>query len=588
MDLQHRSATIKTVAANGDLFALSFSSEMPVERFGGQEILSHDPGAVDLGRLNTSAPLLFNHDPDKILGKVEKATISGKRGHATVRWGTSALATEIRADVAAGIITAVSVGYQIHQTESAGAGSYRATRWEPLELSLVSIPADPSVGIGRSLTPSTRPNTMATNKTTNPATEAQAYNAQADAIATLSDQVAKLTRQLATPATPAQRIQPIASAPDSYVDLSAREQQEFSVVRAIRCAMSGDWQDGGLERAASRAVAQQTGRDPSSPSSFFLPGNISTRATYAVGAPTTGGNLVQTDVLGESFIDLLRNRTAVLQLGATRLEGLQGNVAIPRQTATATASWLAESASISQSEGTFDQVTMSPKTVGALSIFSRLAMLQTSPDIELLVRRDLANVLALAIDQAAINGSGASNQPRGILNVSGIGSVAMGTNGAALIDSASGSSSCFDKLMDLRAKLTVANAESPATAYLTNAKVEVALQKLKNAQGVYLLDPAVALTSPGGLSLANLSGRPLAVSNQVPSTLVKGTSGSVCSAAIYGAWDQLMVGFWGGIEIEADIYSGFASGDVRVRSLASLDVAVRQAASFAAITDILA
>ena len=225
-------------------------------------------------------------------------------------------------------------------------------------------------------------------------------------------------------------------------------------------------------------------------------------------------------------------------LGPTVLSGLVGNVAIPRATAATQTYWVTEASAVTESEATFDQVTLSPKQIGARSQYSRLALQQTTPDIEQIVRNDLARVMALGIDKAAISGTGSSGQPLGILNQSGIGSVAMGTNGAAFTDSASGSTSGLDQLIALEGKLDVANALNGNLYYLTNAKVVQALKKLKTAYGEYLwtaMDGVTTNGTPGGVN-----GYTVMRSNQVPSTLTKGT-GTNLSALIFGDFSQLVI-----------------------------------------------
>ena len=149
------------------------------------------------------------------------------------------------------------------------------------------------------------------------------------------------------------------------------------------------------------------------------------------------------DLLTGNFVEALRDRLAVAELGATMLTGLVGDVSIPKRTGMATAYWFgADNADVvSESTGTIGTISMSPKTVGAYSKFSRLMELQSTPDIEQLIRADFVALLADAIDTAAINGSGSSSQPLGILNTSGIGLVAGGTNGLA---------PTLDHLLDLK------------------------------------------------------------------------------------------------------------------------------------------
>ena len=199
--------------------------------------------------------------------------------------------------------------------------------------------------------------------------------------------------------------------------------------------------------------------------------------------------------------------------------------------------------------------------------------LQSTPDIEQLIRADFVALLADAIDSAAINGSGSSNQPLGILNTTGIGSVAGGTNGLA---------PHLDHLLDLKKEVAVDNADVASCGFLTNAKVEAVLAKLKDSDSQYLL-------SPYGTELGRtqIAGRRFEVSNNVPSNLTKG-SGTNLSAVIYGNFADLLIGLYGTLEILVDPYTDFAKGTTGVRALQSIDIAVRHAESFAAMKGAIA
>jgi HK97 family phage major capsid protein len=281
---------------------------------------------------------------------------------------------------------------------------------------------------------------------------------------------------------------------------------------------------------------------------------------------TAGGHTVSTDLLSGSFIDMLRNKMSVVGLGATMMNDLVGNIAIPRQTGGATSYWVAESGAVTESQPAFDQVTLSPSTVGAFSDVSRRLLLQSSMDVEAFIRNELATTLALEIDRAAIEGSGSSNQPTGILNVSGIGAVAGGTNGAA---------PDWADIVDLESAVSVDNADMGALGYLTNASVRGKLLQTEKASstGQYIWGEG-----------NTLRGYNAAVSNQVPSDLTKG-SGTGLSAILFGNWNDLIIGTWGGIDINIDTSTGSASGTVRVVALQDVDVAVRHAESFASMQD---
>ena len=308
---------------------------------------------------------------------------------------------------------------------------------------------------------------------------------------------------------------------------------------------------------------------------FFVPDDCWGKRDYVKGTASAGGNLVATDLLAGNFVEALRDRLAVAELGATMLTGLVGGVSIPKRTGTATAYWFgADNAdAVTESTGTIRTISMSPKTVGAYSKFSRLMELQSTPDIEQLIRADFVALLADAIDSAAINGSGSSNQPQVILNTTGIGSVAGGTNGLA---------PHLDHLLDLKKEVAVDNADVASCGFLTNAKVEAVLAKLKDSDSQYLL-------SPYGTELGRtqIAGRRFEVSNNVPSNLTKG-SGTNLSAVIYGNFADLLIGMFGQLEILVDPYTDFAKGTVGVRALQSIDIAVRHAESFAAMQDAIA
>ena len=351
---------------------------------------------------------------------------------------------------------------------------------------------------------------------------------------------------------------------DSSVGMNDQEVRQFSIVRAIDAIARNDWSNAGFEKEMSDATSQKLGKQPRG---FFLPTDVMTRDLNVTTA-TAGGNVVSTDLLSGSFIDYLRNKMKVIDLGATMLTGLNGNVAIPRQSGGATAYWVAESGAVTESQAAFDQVTLTPATLGAFSDISRKLLLQSSIDVESFVRNELATTLAIEIDRAAIHGSGASNQPTGILATSGIGDVAGGTNGLA---------PTYAHIVGLETQVAQDNADMGNLAYLTNSKVRGKLLTTEKASNTAQMVWGDNNT---------LRGYNAAVSNQVSSTLTKGNQ-SLSSAIIFGNWSDLLIGMWGGLDIDIDTSTGSASGTVRVVALQDVDVAVRHAESFAAMKDAL-
>lgn len=607
-----RALTFERAQINADARTaeLAFSSETPYERWWGIEVLDNTASAVRLGRLTSGGPLLMDHDTRDQVGVIESVRIDADRvGRAVVRFGKSARAQEVWQDVQDGIRRNVSVGYAIHkatlvETSDTGLDTYRVTDWEPLEISLVSVPADATVGIGRSaadgcdnpiqtifteskMSEAIAPAAPAAAPIDHAAIErAATERAHQDATKRAADIIAigemfakhggerkaaealragKTVEQFRADMLQHMSTQPI---PTADIGMTDKEARSYSFLRALNAmANPGDRKAQELaafEREASEAVAAKQGR---AARGFYVPTEVQ-RRDLNVTTATAGGHTVATNLLTANFIELLRNKMALTGLGAQFLSGLVGNIAIPRQTGGATAYWVAESGAPNESQAAFDQVTMSPKTVGAYSDISRKLLLQSSIDVEGFVRNDLATVLALAIDSAAINGTAADNQPRGLLATSGIGDVAGGAAGAA---------PTWANMVELESDVAIANADVGTMGYLTNAKVRGKLKttsKVSGQNGFVWEDGMV-------------NGYAAAVSNQVPSNLVKGGSGAVCSAIIFGNWSDLIIGQWGTLDLMVDPYSGSTSGTVRVVALQDVDIAVRHAVSFSAMLDAL-
>ena len=520
----------ETEEDQADTLKFSFSSEKPVSRYAFDEVLDHSEDSVDMTRLNAGAPLLFNHNPDKPIGVVQRAWLDNRKGYARIKWGTSQLAEEIRRDVENGILKSISVGYRIEEADTEEKyGVVRATSWTPYELSVVTIPADHSIGIGRSIV-------------------------QQETKKTPKKEVKKMTEAIST----------INNGWDDY----QRESRNFSIVRALQASVSGNWANAGLEREVQQELSRANGRESQG---IFVPDNGWATRDYTKGSSTQGQKLVGVDHLADRFIDVLRARLVTAEMGATFLPGLVSDVSIPRRTAGGTAYFVAEGSNVTESTGTFDSVSMSPKVMGAFSQFSYLMQLQATPEIEELIRQDFVALLAQKLDQVAINGGG-SNEPSGILQTSGIGSVVIGSNGGSIT---------LDKMLDLKQTVAVDNADLPSAGFLTNTKVENALSKLKDGNSAYLLNPYGT-----EIGQQQFAGRQLMISNNVPSNLTKGSSSGVCSAAIYGNFSDLLIGLFGTLELLVDPYTQFQSGGVGIRALQGVDVQVRHPESFGAILDI--
>lgn len=276
-----------------------------------------------------------------------------------------------------------------------------------------------------------------------------------------------------------------------------------------------------------------------------------------------------------TWIEYLRARMVLPQLGARIMTDMHGNFQMPRQNGIGTVSWVAESSSVSTTAQTIDQVLFQPKTVGAFTDMSRRFLEQLSIDAELFVREDLAAILARGVETAVYNGSG-SPQPTGILGLSGLTVVSTGTNGGAIT---------FPLLVELEEALGKANADLGNLAYVTTPQVKSNL-KMTPKQGLSQTSQYPIMiwegSGPGG---GEVNGYPIYSTNLVPSTLTKGSSGAVCSATIFGNWSDAVLAFWSGMDVLVDPYTGGPAGTIRIVVLQDVDFEARHIPSFAAIND---
>jgi len=557
-------------------FEFPFSSEYPVARYFGNEILSHEPKAADLSRLNDSAPLLFNHNPDRVIGVVERAYIDGKRrrGYARVRFSRNAFAQEILSDVKDGILRNVSFGYSIDKMEERGSGDFVATAWSPYEISVVSVPADKTVGIGRSLEPTDdaasaapTPDPLPVMETTTPdlavvrAEAAEAERSRISDISALCDKhnMADLGRQLIESGRSIDEARAAVldkmNIPQESVNMSAaeiglseKESRSFSFLRAINYLSNptdrSAREAAAFEIEASDAAATKLGRQSRG---ITVPQEV-LRRDLNVGAATAGGNLVATELDAGSFIDLLRNASALDQAGATVLTGLTGNVAIPRQSGAATAYWVAESGSPTESQQTVDQVSLVPRTVAAYTDFSRRLMIQSSIDVENMVRNDLARVIALKIDAAGLYGTGASNEPLGLKFTTGIGTEDFAADAPT-----------FAEVVALESDVATANALLGSPVYLMNAAMRGNLKTTKKdaGSGIFIMENG------------EVNGYRGVLSNQVAS-----------NDLWFGNFADLIIGYFSGLDLMVDPYTHSTSGTVRVVAMQDCDIAIRHPESF--------
>ena len=583
-------ATVESYDVDTRTAELSFGSEVEVERWYGIEVLEMTPQAADLKRLNTGASSLVLQHGSQRLGGIKKAWIGeDKRAHAIVQFSKRAAAQDEFQDIIDGCPAPVSFGYRVldYKTQK-GQGNApdkrTVTRWEAYEISLVAVPADPTVGVGRAHEDLGKSEPIEQAKEDSREAEVEnekrGSNQNMDNIQTPApgqpvevtvsreDQIlalgtkfgveTQMTREFAldssktvedfrkavletyraqpsTPATPAER-------PASELDLTDKQKREYSFSRAILAQADGDWSRAGFEKECHDEIEKRLNR-PSS--GFFVPNDIQTHRDLSVAdGGASGQYLVGTDHMPQSFIELLRSKTLMLKAGVRVMSDLVGNPSIPRQDGASTGYWISEGQPPTKSQLTLGQLTMSPKTCGARTEFTRQLLIQSAPSIDQLVKSDIAEVMARTLDAAIINGSGSNGQPTGFLNTTGVSTISKVGSDFAWADAVA-----FETAFD--------NSDAPGTpSWLTNPSVRGILKtrpKIGSTFPVFLLE--------GG----QLNGYGLDVSTAFPANTLT-----------FGDYSTIILGEWGILEIEANKYgSTFGAGGIEVRALNMVDVAVR-------------
>jgi HK97 family phage major capsid protein/HK97 family phage prohead protease len=602
-----RVMTIGTISAESRTVELAFSSNAEIERWPGiAEVLDHSPEACDLSRLNDRANLLFNHDADEVLGVVETARIDADgMGRAVVRFGKSECAEEAWQDVQDGILTKVSVGYRIREVklteEREALDVYTVTRWEPYEISLVTIPADPSVGVGRSQPQTNQQPEMKKYKSLfmdadkavgggAPAPSTPEINIEAERSAAIKGEqdrvrsileagdkyklpeiAAKVVReggslldfQAAALAEKDKRSAQVREA-SSPIGLNEREASSFSFVKLIRALAAEPTdkkarEDARFEleacEAAAGQVAHRNVKGTMIPvdvltAGFGQRGTNTVSQKAATGYTGTGGNTVQTSLLAASFIDVLRNKTVIMNLG-TELAGLVGNVDMPKQTTFGSGYWIGEDEDATKSDIDFGLVSLRPRTVANYGEITRRMLMQPSLSVEALLRNDLAKGLALTIDTAAFYGTGLNNQPVGIKSASGV-----------LSKSFVAVQPTFAELVDMESLVAAQNTDVDSMAFVANPS-------FRGSAKTSLKFPSASTNGGTIWENGTVNGYRTEITNQI-------VSGDI----FFGNFADFVIGLWGGLEITVDPYSNSTKGRLRIVCMQDVDFAVRRAQSF--------
>lgn len=332
--------------------------------------------------------------------------------------------------------------------------------------------------------------------------------------------------------------------------------RDFSITKAI-AAQIGDGTDAAFEREMSQEVARRSGRKFQG---IAVPDEVfQEKRTLLAGS--SAADLIPNVHRADLFIDRLRSALVVGRLGATVLDNLVGTVDIPKQTGSSTAQWVAEDGSLTETDASFTDVNLTPKTVGAMTSFSRRTLINAVPSIEQLVRRDLSATIASAIDFQALMGDGSGNTPIGVANTAGVATPSL-------------AGPTWAQVLGVIASIQNEDADLGNLGWALNPAAVALLRGTVKATGEgagFLMD------QPG-----NLAGYPAASTTAIPSA-----SGPVTSV-FFGAWSQLLIGYWSGTDILVNPYetTAYAKGRVMVRAMRDVDVAVRHAEAFAVADDL--
>ena len=527
------------------------------------------------------APFLLDHDMTKQIGVIEKFELdeAAKRTIAVVRFGKSALAQEVFQDVVDGIRMNISVGYKVNKLQRMKDGKeveYKAS-WTPLEVSSVSVPADQSrlVGVGRSaeikkdiiMTEEVKNEINLDEVRSKTLEEAKAeFKRNSKEILDLA--VKHNKRNLADDAiknglsveefrgvllNEICNDKPLETA---EIGMSPKEVRRFSVVKAINALANPTDRRAQEEAAFEFECSQQAAREQGKTAQgIMIPADVLGNWGKRDINSSNDSTLISEDYRAGDFIDVLRNSSSVMQAGATMLRGLSGSVVIPKKTAAASGGWIAtEGNAASESEFTSGSVTMSPKVVGAFTDATRLLLQQSSLDVENLIRDDLTQSIALAIDLGALAGSGSSGQPTGISNTSGINT----TTFAAAAPT-------WAEIVAMESAVAADNGLVGNLGYIMKPSNYGTLKTTTKDSG-----SGQFVVEPNGF----VNGYNVVRSNQV-------TDGDF----YFGNFADLLIGMYGGLDITVDPYALSTSGGVRIIALQTVDVAVRHAVSFCVSND---
>jgi len=625
-------------AANGpadeaDTYEIAISSETEVERWFGIEVLDHSKVAVDLSRMKNGAAVLVDHYGDQV-GVVESARLDEDRVlRGVIRFSRGERGREVEQDVADGIRRHISVGYFVKKAkrvESREVGKdgdgnpilvdvWKVTRWQPAEVSIVSVPADTSVGVGRSERAGGVEHPVELESDGEPVEEVRSMKLKR--VRDASGAVIEVDESDPRPAVTEERSAEVLQAAEEKRGESIRamcaanglddrtaagfiasslSEAEVSarVIEARKTVGSGqprnetvtghptrDLRRYSFHRALRQKVAEMEGRGKFDglegevdaelsrhwPESLKRQGGIlapySTRTLDSL--TLTKGTETVFEEAGD-MIELLRPKARVIEAGATVLTGLTGPVAFPKQSAGATVYWVPENPSTDVADGdpTLGLALISPKTLQANIPYTRQLLMQSSLDIEGWLRNELSVAHGLAIDRAAIHGRGNNGEPTGIYAASGVNAKDFSSAVPALAT-----------LMSMVSAISDKNADLGTMRWLTTPLMAAALR-------TSLEFPAAAMPQggtlwQGPLALGTMLGYGAASSTQVSKVMsASQPTGGTSHGIVFGNWADMIIALFGALEFVIDPFTKKKKGIIEITTVQFADVLLRHGESF--------
>jgi HK97 family phage major capsid protein len=591
-DLLIRAATIEVRAGENEGDAkqirMSVSSEEPVLTYvyfnesyqRAYEILDHSSTSIDMARCSEGLVVLDRHYGDQI--GLMQVKVSDKKLGGPVDFCTGQRAQDLSADAAKGLRRNISVGYQVdsesYRLEDTrdGIPVVRAMSWTPYEASFEPVPADTTVGVGRSanaakVNPPEKP-AQERNEIMDPKEMAKLFaraakygidtakvealiadgKGRAELDALIVERQEEKAVELRSEITTLKERKPEDEKPEkaerSVVppiggDKATEEKamRKYSVMNVLR-SIAGGKADIGFEREISDECGKQRGKPASG---IIIPhAALGTRDFTKAG---TSSSSIATNLLAGEFIDLLRTKTILAPLGVRFLTGLVGDVAIPKMSAGTTGYWVTEGNDITESQPTLGQVTGDPHTCGVMVDISRRLLNQSTPDAENMVRDELIARIARTIQIAVFAGTGADGQPSAITAASGINNPSV-TEGTPT----------YAELLGFISDIMTDNAEADGQKWAMTAEVWAKLaatfiDSSSNAERVLDWKSKTCL------------GHGYEVSEDVGA-----------NSLFFGNFSTVNVGVWGnGVDVNADTATLSASGGLRLVGLQDVDVMVR-------------